>query len=253
MNAQTTLFSDNFSVDANVNNPNYEYNNGRQGGTQAPSQYTYSGNVQVGHSYVAFGQPVGDANVMLMAGGGGNAWAYNNLALNDSMLNGSPLSVSFSLYTSYSGNIGSDWLSFAIGGFAPSGNPWPAGGGQSEFSIIDKVDGSLFIQDHGNTVFSEGAGSVTSPDWNVVFSGAGGAGSPFDGTTHVSVYDGVSLVDQFNLTTGLSSGDQIGFNAYNQFVGGVGNLDVMAIPEPTTIALAGLGLGALLISRRRKS
>ena len=246
VNAQTTLLSDDFAVDANVNNPNYEISNGRQGGTQATSQYTYNGNVQVGHSYVAFGQPVGDTDPMLLAQG---SWAYNDLALNDSLLNGSPLSVSFGLYASYSGADPGDWMSFAVGNFGSPG-PWPT---SNQFGLIVHQNGALDIFDGSTDVFSQSAGYVMNPNWDVVFSGAGGIGSPLDGTTDVSIYDGGSLIEQFNMANPLSSGDEAGFYAYNTMIGGVGNLDIEAAPEPTTLALAGLGLGALLVSRRRKS
>lgn len=248
VNADTTLLTDSFAVDANVSNPNYEITNGRQTGTQATSQYTYSGNVQLGHPYVAFGQPVGDTNLLLVAGG---SWAYNNLALNDALLNGSPLSVSFNIYTGvYSGTSPGDWLSFAIGNFGTSGNPWPT---SNNFGLIVHQNGGLDVFDGGTDVFSQGAGYVTSSAWTEVFSGAGGTGSPLDGATQVSLYNGASLIDKFNLTTGLNSGDQLGFFAYNSMIGGVGNLDIETTPEPTTLALAGLGLAALLVSRRRKS
>jgi hypothetical protein len=250
INAQTTLLSDSFAVDANNNNPNFEISNGRQGGTQAASQYTYNGNVQVGHTGVDFGQPGGAANgnFMLLAQG---SWAYNNLALNDALLNGSPLSVSFNIYTGvYSGTSPGDWLSFAIGNFGTSGNPWPT---SNNFGLIVHQNGGLDVFDGGTDVFSQGAGYVTSSAWTEVFSGAGGTGSPLDGATQVSLYNGASLIDKFNLTTGLNSGDQLGFFAYNSMIGGVGNLDIETTPEPTTLALAGLGLAALLVSRRRKS
>ena len=247
VNAQTTLLSDDFAVDANVNNPNYEISNGRQGGTQATSLYTYNGNVQVGHSYVPFGQPVGDTNLMLLAQG---SWAYNDLALNDSLLNGSPLSVSFGLYASYSGANPNDWMAFSVGNFGsnPQG-PWPT---SNQFGLIVHQNGALDIFDGSTDVFSQSAGYVTNPNWEVVFGGASGNGSPLDGTTYVSIYDGGSLIDQFNMANPLSSGDEAGFYAYNTMIGGVGNLEIAAVPEPTTLALAGLGLGALLVSRRRK-
>ena len=250
INAQTTLLSDNFTVDANVANPNYEISNGRQGGSQATSQYTYNGNVQVGHTGVDFGQPGGAANgnFMLLAQG---SWAYNDLALNDSMLSGNALSVNFSLYTGvYSGTSAGDWMAFTVGNFGTSGNPWPT---SNQFGLIVHQNGALDVFDGSTDVFSQGAGYVSGTDWKAVFSGAGGTGSPLDGATHVSLYNGASLIDQFNLTTGLSSGDQVGFYAYNSMIGGVGALNVAAVPEPSTFAMASVGLGALLMFRRRQA
>jgi hypothetical protein len=248
--AQTTLLSDNFTVDANQNNPNYEIANGRQGGSQATSLYTSSGNVQVGHTGVDFGQPggAGNGNFLLLAQ---NAWAYNDLGLNDSLLNGGALSVSFNLYTGvYSGTSAGDWLSFAVGNFGASGNPWPT---SNQFGLIVHQNGGLDVINGSSDVFSQGAGYVTGSAWTAVFSGAGGSGSPFDGTTQLSLYNGASLIDQFNLSSGLTSGDQVGFYAYGSMIGGVGDLSVVATPEPSTLALAGLGFSGLWFLRRRLS
>ncbi len=224
--AQTTLLTDSFMVDANVSNPNYEITNGRQGGTQAASPYTYSGNVQTGHTGADLGNPgwATNGNFMLIAGG---SWAYNNLGLIDSLLNGGSLKINFNLYTSYSGTSAGDWLSFVMGTESPT--PWPT---SNHFGLIVHHNGGLDVYDGSTDVFSQGSGYVTTNAWTVVFSAASGTGSPFDGTTRVSIYNGTNLIDQFNMTTALQAGDKMGWYAYNSMVGGVGNLSVMATSAP---------------------
>ena len=236
VNADTTLLTDSFAVDANVSNPNYEITNGRQTGSQATSPYTYSGNVQVGHSYVAFGQPVGNTNLLLLAN---NGWAYNNLALSDALLNGGSLKISFGLYPSYSGTSAGDWLSFTMGTESPT--PWPT---SNHFGLIVHHNGGLDVFDGSTDVFSQGAGYVTTNAWTIIFSAAGGAGSPFNGTTHVSLYNGAAVIDQFNMNTPVQAGDKLGWYAYNSMVGGMGNLSVVATsPPPVPLTASPFSLG----------
>ena len=246
--ADTTLLTDSFAVDANVSNPNYEITNGRQTGTQATSQYTYNGNVQVGHPYVAFGQPVEDTNLMLIAGGGngGGSWAYNDLAINDSLLDGGSLKISFGIYASYSGTSASDWLAFTMGNFGNTGNPWPT---SNHFGLIVRQDGALDVIDGSTDVFSQGAGYLATNTWatnawTIIFSAAGGSGSPFNGTTEVSLYNGASLIDQFNMNTPVQTGDEMGWYAYNSMIGGMGNLSVVATsPPPVPLTASPFRLG----------
>jgi lysophospholipase L1-like esterase len=238
VHADITLLSDSFGVDANVSNPNYEIANGRQTGTQATSQYTYSGNVQVGHTGADFGQPGGAANgnFMLLAQ---NAWTYNNLAFNDSLLNGGSLKISFGLYANYSGTSAGDWLSFTMGTESPT--PWPT---SNHFGLIVHHNGGLDVFDGSTDVFSKAAGYVTTNTWTIIFSAASGTGSPFDGTTRASIYNGSALIYQFNMTTPLQPGDLMGWYAYSSMIGGMGNLSVVATsPPPVPLTASPFSLG----------
>jgi hypothetical protein len=252
--AQTTILTDNFTVDQSVyQQPNYEIGS-RQTGSQSPSPYTMfnSGdNIQIGNP-TDVGQPGGSSNpnYLLMLNGG----VYNNLAYNDSVLGGNnPLSISFNLY---SGNPGSGWISCQFGplGSNPYGQGTAAGPNQTYFGFLVQGDMSGMQVFNGSATAVNDAGVsgvVTSTAWDVIFSGAGGVGSPFDGTTEVSLYNGANLLYQANLSTPLdSSGDVLGFQSDN-LVGGIANLDIVATPEPATMALVGLGGLSLLLLRRK--
>jgi len=96
------------------------------------------------------------------------------------------------------------------------------------------------------------AGYIQGP--NFVFAGPGGAGPfyfevvAFNGASYgASTYQGHSATFQATLVTGLTlpNADQLD------------NLQPFAVfqtvPEPTTMALGGLGLAALLVARRKKA
>ena len=56
--------------------------------------------------------------------------------------------------------------------------------------------------------------------------------------------------DPFNYATGSSASDPLGTTSFSQ--GGMNQFGVAPVPEPSTIALAGLGGLSLLLFRRRK-
>jgi hypothetical protein len=268
--SQTTILTDNYIITGTQNlgnDANYQLGSGqtRQTGTQAGadgSLYTIFGNTQTGNNSTYVGQPGGAANsayLFLINGGGVN----NNLTLNDSVLGGSgnALSVSFDIYQgTFNGQSGQAWTSFDIG----TGTPSPNQAGQ--FGFLVRGNGGVQVFNGGSGVGSfDTAGFATSDAWTVILSGtAGGTGSPFDGTTYVNLYNnndpansmtGLGLVESFQLTTALTSGDQVGFldesdPGFNE--SGIANLDLAAVPEPGSMALAGLGGLSLLLFRRRK-
>jgi hypothetical protein len=254
VSAQTTLLTDNFLVDQNVNaNPNFEISNGRQGGTQATSPYTITaidggGNgVQLGNTSTDAGQPgaPGNSQYMLLAFSSG---VQNNLAFNNSLVNNSSLSISFNLYTGSSIGDSSDWMSFTM---SQAGNNFVTA---APFGFLVRNNGGVQVFDHGVNVLNEGPGSANGSLWSVTLSDAAGTGSAFAGNgTKISLYNGASLVDTLNLSSGLdASGDELGFFGQSTMIGGVGNLSVVAAPEPSTIALASIGLGLLALRRRAR-
>jgi hypothetical protein len=190
---------------------------------------------------------------------------YNNLAFNDSVLGGKALSVSFNIYQGiYNNQNAGDWTSFSIEANGTTPNPNNAGG----FGFLVEGQTGTTVNGlqifNGSTQVGDVPGSVASDGWTVVFSGdAAGTTSPFDGVTYVNLYNdsdaangetGAGLVYSGLLTTALASGDQIGF--HNFFPGfnesGIANLDISAVPEPGTFALAGLGGVSVLLLRRRR-
>jgi hypothetical protein len=68
------LLTDNFTIDANSNDPNFELGNGRRSGTQFLSDFRSNGGQhQVGNAGTFVGQPGGatNSNHLLLAGNGG--------------------------------------------------------------------------------------------------------------------------------------------------------------------------------------
>jgi hypothetical protein len=263
LTAQTTILTDNFTVTSggDVNNQLA----GRQTGTQAVSGYTdagQGGGNQTGNTGTYVGQPGGAGNSAYLLMYNGDA-LYNNLVLNSSLLGGQALSVSFNIYQgTYNGQPAGDWTSFSIELPGSVPNPNNAVG----FGFLVQGNNGMQVFDNGNDVFDKANQNyVTSDAWTVIFSGnAGGTGSPFGGTTYVQLYNnndpansetGLGLVYSGQLSTALADGEQIGWHNYNPGFNenGIANLDIVATPEPATVALAALGFTSLLIFRRRKS
>jgi hypothetical protein len=172
----------------------------------------------------------------------------NNLAFNNSLVNNSSLSISFNLYTGSSIGDSSDWMSFTM---SQAGNNFVTA---APFGFLVRNNGGVQVFDHGVNVLDEGPGSANGSLWSVTLSDAAGTGSAFAGNgTKISLYNGASLVDTLNLSSGLdASGDELGFFGQSTMIGGVGNLSVVAAPEPSTIALASIGLGLLALRRRAR-
>ena len=256
--AQTTILTDNFDVTAN-GDPNNQLGS-RQTGTQAGSSYTFSSG-QTG-SATDVGQPGGAANTGVLLEYNNN-WVYNNLAYNDTVLGGNnALSISFNLYQQVlDSQDPTAWSSFSFG----RGTPSPNQAGQ--FGFLVQGDQGMQVFNGNNLALDQnGHAFVTSDAWTVLLSGtAGGTGSPFDGTTYVQLFNnndpansmtGLGLVWSGQLTTALSSGDQIGFlclqgsyPGWNEC--GIDNLTVVATPEPGTYAML-VGGFAMLICLSRK-
>jgi uncharacterized membrane protein len=267
VSAQTTLLTDNFtSISPGDVNNELGAGQTRQTGTQAVSGYTdagVGGGNQTGNYGTMVGQPGGasDGAYCLMYNGDA---LYNNLVLNNSLLGGHALSISFNIYQgTYNGQPATDWTSFSIETPGSTPNPNNSAG----FGYLIRANGGLQVFDNGSSVGSfDTPGYITSDAWTVVFSGdAAGTTTPFGGTTYVQLYNnndpansmtGLGLVYSGQLSTALADGDQIGWHnldpGFNE--NGIANLDIVTVvPEPSTYALLGAGLLSLLAFRRRLS
>ena len=139
----TTLLTDNFTVDANSGNPNFEIGNGRQGGIDATSPYTTWGpQTQVGNTATDVGQPGQplNGNYLLLADYSG---AQNNLDVATATGATGPLIVSFDMYFHTGGNPGGGdptyWGAFSLqnNSVAPASDPFPVVGA-GQFGFLDE-------------------------------------------------------------------------------------------------------------------
>jgi hypothetical protein len=258
MASAVTLFTDNFSVDSPSGFPatpstgaNYELDfPGRQGGILATPTVDYingflrDGNEQLGNTGTftpAPGNPQG--NGLLLANLGSVRLNYDFSSID------SALSITFD------GNVKStdatDWLAFMIGSV-----------GQTQF-IVDSSAGILFRQNGGTQIFDHGVGidggagvapgSNVWQSYQVIVSDLNGTGSAFNGNGSMLTYyaNGVLLgsqaIGQLNAGEGYFA-----FGSEDQ-IAGVANLSIstVAVPEPSTVMLGVMGLGAIVLFRRR--
>lgn len=238
------LFTDNFTVDANVNDPNYQYDSaGRQGGTLATLTYTarfpdLGSQEQVGNTTTF----PGNSNALLMAFGGGVRIDYDFATV------AFPLEIRFDGIVSngVSGDA-TNWISFNIGQLAQT-NFVTTG----EFGILFRANGGTEYFDHGSGatgVSGANVGFNTFTDYRIVLSDTAGTGSAFGSNgSVVSYYQGGNLLGTINIGQLSSSAGYFGFGATS--VGGIDNLQISSVPEPGAVGLA--GLAGLMVLRRRR-
>jgi len=239
------LLTDDFTVSANVNDPNFELGLGRQGGSLAAPTLSYverfagPGNQeQVGNSTTF----TGNFNALLLAFGGGVYLDYDFSAV------AAPLEISFDRVLSNGASANdNDWVSLNILGNTGQDNFVTA----ADFGILFRANGGTELFDHGaNTAGISGTNTgfdVFAP-YRVVLSDSAGTGSAFgSGGSLVSYYEGSTLLD--SVSVGQLTGGYIGLGANS--IGGIDNLQISSIPEPGSLSLMALAAGLLVLCRRR--
>ena len=220
------LLTDNFTVDANQTDPNFEIGNGRQGGTAAPSLYTayqtFDWNHQVGSS-TDVGQPGGSANAnyLLLALDGA---VQNNFNISTAATG--PLSISFDLYITR-GHSG-DWGAFTL---EPAGTyPWPVVGANS-FGFLSRNTGGMQVFDGTGNITPLGwdtTGHNPSSHWTLIFTDTAGTGSAFNGNgSQVTFMNGTTRLGTVTLNQLDTSTIELGFRAQNN--GDGGNLPIIGV------------------------
>ncbi len=239
------ILTDNFTVDANQNDPNFEIGNGRQGGTAAPSLYTTNTapgndwNVQIGSSSFV-GAP--DSNYLLLAEDGA---VQNNLNISASA--SGPLSISFTLYNrgSHTGELPSYWGAFTLQ--AAGSDPFPVVN-SGEFGFLNREGGGIQAFDGTGNITPSGwdtSGFATNINWTLIFTDTSGTGSAFNGNgSQVTIKNGVYTLGTLTLAQLSGSNLGLGFRADSEgdpahlLLIGIDNLSVAPSLPPAWLPFA---------------
>lgn len=252
-----TLLTDDFTVTTSANlDPNFEIAN-RQTGPKAISEYFISNQnssfgVQLGNTTTDVGQPGGptNGNYLLLADDCG---VQNLLELNETLAGGQPLNFTFDLYVKSQGAAQDVWNSFTL---RLPGTSFPIAGA-GEFGMLRRANGGMQFFTNGVVVGDLPEGSASLSLFSVTFSDLAGTGSPFAGNgSKVIVLNGEEVLFEYEFAAdnALSSdGLLFGFNTIGGAVGGVDNLTVSVVPEPSTVAFLAVGAaGAVVLASRRR-
>ena len=236
------ILTDNFTVDANQNDPNFEIGNGRQGGSAATSLYTAyerpgnTWNHQIGSSTFV-GAP--DSNYLLLAQDGA---VQNNLNISTSATG--PLSISFTLYNrgSHTGELPSYWGAFTLQ--AAGVYPFPVVGA-GEFGILNREGGGIQVFDGSGNITPGGwdtSGFATNTQWTFIFTDTAGTGSAFNGNgSQVTIINGVHTLGTLTLAQLNTANLELGFRVdaegdpANLLLIGVDNLSVAPSLPPALL------------------
>ncbi len=261
------LLTDNFTVlPGGVNNQDVNQNlaGGRQGGLFAGTTYTMSSNDhhQVGNTATDVGQPVvSDGNYVLLAF---NGWFQSNLVINEALVGGLPLNVSFNMYgvgaaANVSRNNGDPtvWNAFTLRSVGTDAFPVA---GTDEFGMLQRWNGGLQVFTDGGSVTPGGwdtTNFANSPQWSFIFSDTAGTGSAFSGSggSKVQFINGGVSLGTVNLGQLSTAGLVFGWrdlldNGHHQF-GGIDDLSISTVPEPAGAVLLPASFGLLALRRRR--
>jgi hypothetical protein len=236
------LLSDDFIATGTPDTNDINYNLlGRQTGTLATESWNKVGNVQVGNA-TDVGQPGGTGGNYLLSAFGGIAGL--STALNSTTVT-APLLISFDMFngalpTTYS------WTSFTLTNAQLPANPIVSN--SNEFGFQKFGDGNY----SANTVSTGATTSApaTGDSFSVLLTDTAGTGSAFSGNGTVLILkNGGTTLQTFSLAQMTET--YISFNTRGEQVGGIDNLVIQTVPEPSTWLMILGGVGVLTMFRRR--
>jgi hypothetical protein len=245
------LLTDNFTVTSNSQDVNQELA-GRQTGTKALSTYTgYGTHHQVGNAATNVGQPGGiaNSNFVLLAGDGS---FRNNLDISGSAIG--PVTISFDMYlhgTNPGGGSPDMWVAFTLRG---AGEPWPVAGA-GEFGMLVRNNGGVQMFQAGANLAPgtwDTAGFSINDHWEFTFTDTAGTGSAFNGKGSKVTFVNGATTGTLSLGQLNSTGLNLGFRNYQNMYGGIDNLSVVTVPEPSAPLFLASGLGIMVLRRRNR-
>ena len=265
------VFSDNFAVTANSEDVNFQYNQGRQGGSLAP--VTYSTNLNDNPSYltqVGHNLPGDPGNPFLLLGAKNNVFpnlsAYNSVSPNASLADAGALGqsqyVNFGLYTVANPDNTGSWASILIGSTTQNGAPYNSTG----LGIIFHANGGLEVFDNGTeltpatpiTTYSASSTAFNQFEIRLTDATTGNAYGGGTGAVLVELFENGAATPIFTYTRAgefLANYVTLGAETDNgsQTVNYFNNLAVgnAVVPEPVSCAVLILGPIGLLARRRR--
>jgi len=236
------LLTDDFTVDANSNDPNFELGNGRQSGTQALSDYRSNGGQhQVGNPGTFVGQPGGatNSNYLLLAISGG---VQNKTDVAQAATG--PLVVSFDMYFHSDGNAHggdpTDWGSFCLND--NNNNGFPVVGTSGEFGFLTRYNGGIQLFQNGGSITPSGwdtPGFALADHWVFTFTDTAGTGSAFVGNgSQVTIVNGTTTLGTILLSQLNSSGLYPSFDQNANMFVGLDHLSVAVVPPTITTNLS---------------